>query len=63
MLNGSLKRSGSPSPRPAKNLEGKTAKGTSIVYSKKVNSLPSDLLSRTIACQPPNEARIRGIAA
>jgi hypothetical protein len=63
MQRNTLKGRGSPSPRPAKNLEGETAKGTSIVYGEKVNRVPGDLLSRTIAARPPNEDRIRGIAA
>jgi len=57
-----LKSWGSPSPRPAKNLEGKTAKGIGTVNVEKANLIPSDLLARTIACRPPNEDRLRGIA-
>jgi hypothetical protein len=61
MSSKTVERSGSPSPRPAKNLEGKAAKGIGTVNVEKANRVPGDLLARTIACQPPNEARIRGI--
>ncbi|MDD2813830.1 MAG: hypothetical protein PHF53_10510 [Bacteroidales bacterium] len=62
MSSRTVERSGSPTPRTAKNEDGGTAKDTSIVYREKVNSAPGgDLLTRTIACRPPNEDRIRGI--
>ncbi|MFA5409328.1 MAG: hypothetical protein GX625_21800 [Clostridiaceae bacterium] len=62
MPDGTMKSGGSPAPRPAKNLEGETANSLSARELEIVNSV-SDLLARTIACQPPNEARIRGLAA
>ena len=63
MSSGTMKSGGSPTPRTAKNEVGVAAKDTSIVYVEKANRIPGDLLARTIACQPPNEARIRGLAA
>jgi len=58
-----MKIGGSPSPRPAKNKEGETAKGIGTVNVEKLNLIPGDLLARTIAHRPPNEDRLRGIAA
>lgn len=58
-----VKHRGSPAPTAAKQVSGESAKDTSIVYVEKANRIPGDLLARTIACQPPNEARIRGLAA
>jgi len=59
-----VERSGSPATATAKSNKCGAAKGIGTVYSKKVNSVPGgDLLARTIAHRPPNEDRIRGIAA
>ncbi|MFA5409262.1 MAG: hypothetical protein WC343_10880 [Bacilli bacterium] len=54
---------GSPSSMNRQAPVGGTAKDTSIVYVEKANPVPGDLLARTIACRPPNEDRLRGIAA
>lgn len=59
-----VERSGSPATKSTKTHKCGAAKGIGTVYSKKVNSVPGgDLLARTIAHRPPNEDRIRGIAA
>lgn len=58
-----VKIGGSPTPRTTKNEDGETAKSTSSAYREKVNPPLGDVLARTIACQPPNEARIRGLVA
>jgi hypothetical protein len=64
MQRNAVKQRGSPHPTACKLGNEGTAKSTSIVYEEKVNRVPgSDLLTRTIACRPPNEDRIRGIAA
>jgi hypothetical protein len=52
---------GSPDPTTRQDQVKGTAKGIDSVYREKANRVPGDLLARTIACQPPNEARIRGI--
>ncbi|MFA5409115.1 MAG: hypothetical protein WC343_10145 [Bacilli bacterium] len=58
----SVKDRGSPDPTTRQDQVKGTAKDTSIVYREKVNSAPGgDLLTRTIACRPPNDDRIRGI--
>ena len=58
-----LKSKGSPAPTAAKQVSGESANGISTVLREKANRVPGDLLARTIAQQPPNEARIRGLAA
>ena len=58
-----LKHRGSPAPTAAKQVSGESANGIGTVFSEKVYRVPGDVLARTIACQPPNEARIRGLAA
>ena len=58
----SVKDRGSPDPTTRQDQVKGTANGIGIVYEEKVNRVPgSDLLTRTIACRPPNEDRIRGI--
>jgi hypothetical protein len=56
-----LKSKGSPATASAKTCKCGAANGIDTVYEEKANRVPGDLLARTIACQPPNEARIRGI--
>jgi hypothetical protein len=63
MPDSSLKSKGSPATATAKSSKCGAAKDTSIVYVEKANPVPGDLLARTIACRPPNEDRIRGLAA
>ena len=64
MSSRTVERSGSPTPRTAKNEDGGTANGIGIVYEEKANRIPGgDLLARTILHRPPNEDRLRGIAA
>jgi len=58
-----IKSNGSPSPRTAKNEVGEAANDISTMIAQKGNCASGDLLARTIACRPPNEDRIRGIAA
>ena len=58
-----VERSGSPATESTKTYKCGAAKGIGTVYREKANSIPGDLLARTIACRPPNEDRIRGIAA
>ena len=52
-----VKHRGSPAP------SGESANDVSTVYREKANRIPGDLLARTIAHRPSNEARIRGLAA
>lgn len=63
MQRNALKSRGSPATASAKTCKCGAAKSTDSVCGDKSNSVPGDLLARTIACQPPNEARIRGLAA
>ena len=63
MQRNAVKHCGSPTPRTAKNEDGGTANGIGIVYEEKANRIPGDLLARTILHRPPNEDRLRGIAA
>lgn len=58
-----VERSGSPATATAKSSKCGAAKGIGTVYREKVNPIPSDLLARTITYRPPNEDRIRGMAA
>lgn len=63
MQRNALRNRGSPTPRTAKNEDGGTARCISIVNRDISNSVPGDLLARTIAARPPNEDRIRGMVA
>ena len=58
----SVESVGSPATESAKTYQCGAAKEVSIVYREKGN-LTGDLLARTIAARPPNEDRIRGMAA
>jgi len=58
-----VKHRGSPATKSAKTCKCGAAKGIGTVNVEKHNPIPGDLLSRTIACRPPNEDRIRGLAA
>ncbi len=54
---------GGPHPGSCKNWERKTAESIEDLHGDKDNPSPSAaLLARTIACRPPNEDRLRGIA-
>lgn len=63
MSSRTVKSNGSPATESAKTCKCGAAKGIGTVNVEKANLIPGDLLARTIACQPPNEARIRGLAA
>lgn len=64
MQRNAVKQRGSPHPTACKLGNEGTAKSTSIVYEEKANRIPGgDLLARTILHRPPNEDRLRGIAA
>lgn len=54
---------GSPATATAKSSKCGAANGIGTVLREKANRVPGDLLTRTIAARPPNENRIRGIAA
>jgi len=59
----SVKDRGSPDPTTRQDQVKGTANGIGIVYEEKANRIPGDLLARTILHRPPNEDRLRGIAA
>lgn len=62
-MNEGIKRSGSPATASAKTSKCGAARCISIVNRDISNSVPGDLLARTIAARPPNEDRIRGMVA
>jgi hypothetical protein len=63
MQGNSVKIGGSPTPQADQSQGAGTATSISTANREKDNSIPGDLLTRTIACRPPNEDRLRGIAA
>lgn len=62
MQRNALKNSGGPHPGSCKILEQSTAEGIVYLNRDKDNSFRDHLLERAIACRPPNEDRLRGIA-